>query len=400
MLGEIGVLHAAAKISIVAAALVTALLSSAAGARADCQDPSGGIGVSRTVEIDASSGPIFGSFTKQAHEPSFLNPKEVVLTFDDGPMPWVTKSILDTLDTFCTKATFFSVGKMALAYPQMVREELARGHTVGSHTYTHPYNLGRMKAEKAHDEIERGLAAVATAAGQPVAPFFRFTGLSDSAALLGYLQTRGIASFTVDAVSNDSYIADKQKLIDHTLKEIAGAKGGIILFHDIKTATAKALPEILTALKARGYTIVHMQPKSPALPLPVLMAEVTPKMAKLPAGKALVAALRETDGAEPTGNHRGHMDVTSIAPAPRDRGPTKAAKTSEKPAGATLKASVTDHAVKAGGQTLDWTSHTTRTESAGVSPPVFVTAEPDPTAGWSAKIKAKPAAAAMRRTSP
>ena len=393
-------MHDAAKISIVAVALVTGLLSGVASARADCQDPSGGIGVSRTVEIDASGGPIFGSFTKQAHEPSFLNPNEVVLTFDDGPMPWVTKSILDTLDKFCTKATFFSVGKMALAYPLMVREELARGHTVGSHTYTHPYNLGRMKLEKARDEIERGLAAVAMAAGQPIAPFFRFTGLSDSAALLGYLQTRGIATFTVDVVSNDSYIANKQKLIDHTLKEIAGAKGGIVLFHDIKTATAKALPDILTALKARGYTIVHMQPKSPAVPLPALMAEVAPKMAKLPAGAAAAAAVKETAAAAPPGEAPGHMDVTSIAPLPRDRGQSKAARTPEKAAAATLKASVTDHAVNAGGQKLDWTSHTTRPESPGVSPPVFVTAEPDRTAGWSAKIRSKPVAPALRRTSP
>ena len=55
--------------------------------------------------------------TKRTKETSFLEPKEVVLTFDDGPVPWVTTPILDTLDKFCTKATFFSVGEMALAYP-------------------------------------------------------------------------------------------------------------------------------------------------------------------------------------------------------------------------------------------------------------------------------------------
>ena len=393
-------MHDAAKISIVAATLAIGFASSTASAKAECQDPSGGIGVARTVEIDASAGPIFGSFTKQAHEPSFLKPNEVVLTFDDGPMPWVTKSILDTLDKFCTKATFFSVGKMALAYPQMLREELARGHTVGSHTYTHPYNLGRMKAEKARDEIERGLAAVATAAGQPIAPFFRFTGLSDSAALLGYLQTRGIATFTVDAVSNDSYIADKQKLIDRTLKEITGARGGIVLFHDIKTATAKALPEILTALKARGFTIVHVRAKTPAVPLPELMAAVAPKLAKLPAGATAVATPAETSPETPSGETQGHMEVTSIAPAPRDRQPSKASKPVEKSQPVSLRTSVTDHAVNGGGQKLDWTSHTTRTESPGVSPPVFVTAEPNSSEGWSPKVKSKAAAPGLRRTSP
>ncbi|NOT71877.1 MAG: polysaccharide deacetylase family protein [Hyphomicrobium sp.] len=186
---------------------------------------SGSLGVARTIEIDASAGPIFGSLTRQQREPSFLQPKEVVLTFDDGPMPWVTKSILDTLDRHCTKATFFSVGRMAMAYPATVKDVLARGHTLGTHTYSHPYNMPRMKAEAATAEIERGIAAVTTAAGGPIAPFFRFTGLSDSARLLGYLQTRGIATFTVDAVSNDSYIGDPLKLADRTMAELARTKG-------------------------------------------------------------------------------------------------------------------------------------------------------------------------------
>ncbi len=68
--------------------------------------------------------------TKRDKEPAFLEPKGVVLTFDDGPVPWITTPILDALDKFCTKATFFSVGEMALAYPWMSKEVMARGHTL------------------------------------------------------------------------------------------------------------------------------------------------------------------------------------------------------------------------------------------------------------------------------
>lgn len=118
-----------------------------------CDETGRGIGISRTIEIDASTGALFGSVTKQVREASFLKQKEVVLTFDDGPMPWVTKSILDTLDTFCTKATFFSVGRMALAYPATVREIVARGHTLGSHTFSHPYHLPSMKPAAAVAEV-------------------------------------------------------------------------------------------------------------------------------------------------------------------------------------------------------------------------------------------------------
>jgi peptidoglycan-N-acetylglucosamine deacetylase len=243
-------------------------------AHADCPDAKTALGVARTVEIDGAKGGIYGSVTRQAKEPSFLNEKEVVLTFDDGPMPWVTKTILDTLDRFCTKATFFSVGRMALTYPQLVKDEIARGHTVGTHTMTHPFNLPRMIEAKALSEIERGFAAVATAIGTPGAPFFRFTGLADSARLLAYLKARSIAAFTVDVVSNDSYIPDPKRLTQRTLAGVDAHKGGIILFHDIKTVTAKALPDILAGLKERGYKVVHLTAKQPVQLLPDVMASV------------------------------------------------------------------------------------------------------------------------------
>ncbi len=373
--------------------LLAALLALGSVARAgECADPARALSVGRTVEIDAKSGPIFGTYTKQVREPSFLRPKEVVLTFDDGPLPAVTKSILDTLDKFCTKATFFSVGKMALAYPETVREVLARGHTLGSHTYTHPYNLGRMNAEKAKDEIERGMAAVATAAGIPVAPFFRFTGLADSAALLGYLQTREIATFSVDAVSNDSYITDKQRLVEHTLKEIGDAKGGIVLFHDIKPATAKALPEILSALKARGYSIVHMTSKRAAVPLSPLMSELAPKVShasEKPVNKdalTLRGAIEPDNAANPKADN-----VTLIAPEPKDRTVVRAASKPQKQKLETvLKTAGTDHKPKAAAAATPsgWSAQVDEYQTE-IAPPVFVTSDEAENA-WDTQVK-KPA---------
>jgi len=246
-----------------------------------CSNRSGAIGLSRTVEIDTTHGPIFGDITKAAKESTFLHPKEVVLTFDDGPMPWITRSILETLDKHCTKATFFAVGRMAIAYPEMVRTIQQRGHTLGTHTWSHPLNIARLSPASATEEIEKGFAAVALAAGRPIAPFFRFPGLSDSAALLAHLQQRDIASFTVDVVSNDSYIGDPKRLVELTLKRVEARQGGIILFHDIKAATAKALPTILEQLNARGYRVVHMTSLKPAEPLTTYDAELGPRLAKV-----------------------------------------------------------------------------------------------------------------------
>jgi peptidoglycan-N-acetylglucosamine deacetylase len=250
--------------AVVAALTGIAPASAEAPGRANC--PAESLGTSRILEIDTTGGPLFGDLTKFQKESSFLQPKEVVLTFDDGPMPAITRSILDTLDRHCSRATFFHVGKMAAAFPADVRDVIARGHTVGTHTWSHPMNIRRLKPEAAVDEIEKGFAAVAAAAGQPIAPFFRFPGLSDNASLLTHLQSRGVGTFTVDVVSNDSYIHDADRLVRLTMERVEARQGGILLFHDIKAATARALPTILAQLKARGYKVVHLRSKHPFVP--------------------------------------------------------------------------------------------------------------------------------------
>ncbi len=249
-----------------------------------CPKP-GAIGLKRIVEIDASTGPLYGNHTRYPRQADFLQPMEVVLTFDDGPMPWITRSILDTLDAHCTRATFFSVGRMAVAYPEMVREVIARGHTMGTHTWSHPLDLRRRALDVSTAEIERGFAAVAAAAGVPIAPFFRFPGLSDSAEMLAHLQARKVATFTVDVVSNDSYISNGDRLLRETLAKIEARKGGIVLFHDIKAVAAKVLPTLLDELKSRGYRVVHMTAKATHVAEAALLDDYKAQVAKTEAQK-------------------------------------------------------------------------------------------------------------------
>jgi peptidoglycan/xylan/chitin deacetylase (PgdA/CDA1 family) len=235
------------------------MLTVPAGAQDTCAAGAEALGVSRTVEIDPSTGPRFGSQYKE-HE--LLADGEVVLTFDDGPSRIYTKPILDALDAQCTKATFFLVGQMAVADPEMVQEYARRGHTVGTHTWSHA-NLRWLSPPRARAQIELGFSAVQQAMGKPIAPFFRFPYLSDGKWLAEYLRSRKVAAFSIDVDSKDYLTHDPSAVHRKVMAQLAREHKGIILFHDIQPSTARALPGILAALKAKGYRVVHLKPKDP-----------------------------------------------------------------------------------------------------------------------------------------
>ena len=239
--------------------------SAVAASRGACVSPGQSLGVSRIAEIDAATGPHFGH--QQYKEVDFLAPGEIVLTFDDGPLRPHTQPILDALDAQCTRATFFMVGSQALGDPDMVRQVINRGHTVGNHTWSHA-NLRKSTPLKARQEIELGLSAVTAAAGQPVSPFFRFPYLADTKAMLGYSQTRGMGVFSIEVDSEDWKTKNAASVHREVLARLAESGKGIILFHDIQPATAQALPGLLEALRAKGYRVVHMKPKAMAVTLP------------------------------------------------------------------------------------------------------------------------------------
>ncbi len=146
-----------------------------------CEGNPDPLGVSRVVEIDTTGGPGFGFQHYKAYD--FLNPKEVVLTFDDGPLPGRTTAVLAALQAQCTKATFFPVGKVAGGYPEILRDVAKAGHTIGAHTVNHK-DLSKMKFDEAKDEIERSFSIVHRAVGGPTAPFFRFPFLKDTPELI------------------------------------------------------------------------------------------------------------------------------------------------------------------------------------------------------------------------
>jgi peptidoglycan/xylan/chitin deacetylase (PgdA/CDA1 family) len=234
-----------------------------------CDKP-GGMGLARIVEIDTTGGPGFGFEHFKQYD--FLRDKEVVLTFDDGPWPGNTMAVVKALTDECLKGTFFEIGKHASWHPEITKQVLEAGMTVGTHTWSHK-DLARnpyvKDIDQAKAEVEMGISAVHMAAGGgKIAPFFRFPALQHPPQLMSYLAERNIGVFSTDIDSRDFKLHKPEEVIKSVMSQLEKHGKGIILMHDFKKHTAEAMPELIAQLKAGGYKVVHMVPKGELTTIP------------------------------------------------------------------------------------------------------------------------------------
>jgi peptidoglycan-N-acetylglucosamine deacetylase len=241
-----------------------------AASAADCPGHPNALGTSRTLVVDPREHPRIG--TMQYPETLPLADHEVVLTFDDGPLPRNSNKVLDILASECVKATFFTIGNMARFSPEGVRKLLAEGHTIGTHTQDHPLSMNHMPTERAKKEIDDGIASTRAALGDnadAVAPFFRIPGLLRADNVEEYAAEQGIQIWSADFLADDWHHISSQRVYDLAISRLEAKGKGILLLHDIQARTVAALPRILDTMKARGYRIVHVVPATadrPATP--------------------------------------------------------------------------------------------------------------------------------------
>jgi peptidoglycan/xylan/chitin deacetylase (PgdA/CDA1 family) len=224
------------------------------------------LGVSRTITIDTTGGKLYGGL--QYDVSKLLKDREVILTFDDGPLRRHTRKVLKALKSHCTKATFFMVGRMAVSDPAMVREVEQSGHTIANHTWSHK-NLFRRSARSAGGEIELGISAVRIAAGKPISPFFRFPYLADPQSMIAYTKSRNLAIFSIDIDSNDYKTKSAERVYSTIMGQLRSRGKGIMLFHDIQQSTANAMQRLLDTMQREKFKIVHVVAKAPVATLPV-----------------------------------------------------------------------------------------------------------------------------------
>ena len=233
---------------------------------ADCPGHPDALGTSRILVVDPQQHPRIG--VMQYPETLPLEDHEVVLTFDDGPLPRYSNQVLDILASQCVKATFFTIGNQARANPEGVRKLASAGHTIGTHTQDHPLGMKKMSIERARQEIDDGIASVKSALGDDskLAPFFRIPGLSRAEVIEDYLAAQGIQTWSADFLADDWRHVSSSRVYELAIKRLEEKGRGIFLLHDIQPRTVAALPKILHELKARGYRIVHVVAATAELP--------------------------------------------------------------------------------------------------------------------------------------
>jgi peptidoglycan/xylan/chitin deacetylase (PgdA/CDA1 family) len=242
-----------------AGALVAAMPAQAQ----ECSGNPNALGTSRVLVLQPGGLTRVGLM--QYGETLPLADKEVVLTFDDGPLPRYSNQVLDILASQCVKATYFLIGRMARSFPSVVRRIYEAGHSIGTHSEDHPSRFQKLSVEKVRQEIDEGIADVGAALGDPreLAPFFRIPGLARSDAVEEELATRSLIVFSSDTVADDWHRRIKpSEIIRRAISRLEARGKGILLLHDIHPATVAALPGLLKELKEQGFHIVHVVPEA------------------------------------------------------------------------------------------------------------------------------------------
>lgn len=174
--------------------------------------------------------------------------KEVALTFDDGPHPEVTRQILDVLDQYEAKASFFMIGKRVGYYPEVVREVSERGHEIGNHTWNHP-RLGRMSDEQINQQISSTQTILEQVTGQKVDLLRLPFGNLPSA---NYQEEGHVVPWTIYSEKWEDL--PPEAVAEDILSKVEG--DSIILLHDLQLSTVETVELLLEHLYAKGYKVV------------------------------------------------------------------------------------------------------------------------------------------------
>ena len=181
--------------------------------------------------------------------------REIALTFDDGPDPEVTPRVLEVLDRYHAKASFFCIGEKAAAQPELVKEISRRGHSVENHSYHHHGAFAFFGISRLRREVDTAQATIASITGR--APgFFRAPAGFRSPLLDPVLAPRGLRYVSWTRRGFDAVSADPRRILRRLSRGLAA--GDVLLMHDSTPAVLAVLPALLEQLSTRGLKAVSL----------------------------------------------------------------------------------------------------------------------------------------------
>jgi peptidoglycan/xylan/chitin deacetylase (PgdA/CDA1 family) len=180
---------------------------------------------------------------------------EVCLTFDDGPDPELTPRVLDLLERYGAKASFFCMGEKVSAHPEIVREIVRRGHSVENHSNCHPHAFAFYGIARLRREVDAAQDIISEVTGRAPA-FFRAPAGFRSPFLDLVLQSRGLRYVSWTRRGYDTVFRDPARVLRRLTGELA--PGDLLLLHDTEPAVIEVLPLLLDQLVARGLRSVSL----------------------------------------------------------------------------------------------------------------------------------------------
>lgn len=178
--------------------------------------------------------------------------RRVAITFDDGPQP-LTNQYLDTLDRIGAAGTFFIMGDLTTAHPEMMREYVRRGHQLAGHGWNHRSFPTLSMSELRKQLVDTDASIGPQPAGRWIRPPYGALSPRSLAQLLASGYTVALWSFE----SKDHEITDPDELAARCAPEHV-SPGEVMLFHEGYAHTLAALPRIVGALREAGYECVTM----------------------------------------------------------------------------------------------------------------------------------------------
>ena len=241
-------------------------VGSPAALAADCPGHPDALGTSRTLVVDPREHPRIG--TMQYRETLPLKDHEVVLTFDDGPLPKYSNQILRDSRRRVHQGDLLHHRRAGQGQSGR-RAQAARRRPHRRHPQPEPSaDMDRMPIDKAEAEIDGGIESDIGRDGRrsELAPFFRIPGLMRADGVEESADSQGIQVWSADFPADDWRHVSSDRVYELAIQRLEAKGKGILLLHDIQARTVAALPKIIRELKARGYRIVHVVPATPDRP--------------------------------------------------------------------------------------------------------------------------------------